>query len=278
MSYASILVHVENAEASSNARLDLAVALAQRFDAALIGAAAATFRPPPVDAFGGVVFVDVVADEREQIAAELRDAEARFRSHCAGRTLATEWRSAVDMPAEMLAREARSADMIVIGRDLDRQRADVYRTADPGTVMMAAGRPVLVVPAGTSVLSAEHVVIAWKDTREARRALWDASPFLRAAAGVHVVEITRETEFEAAQARTADVIRHLERHQVKARSDVRVQREASVADELVLTAEQNGADLIVAGGYGHARLREWVFGGVTHDLLRRCPKCCLLSH
>ncbi|WP_442879885.1 universal stress protein [Aurantimonas sp. E1-2-R+4] len=68
------------------------------------------------------------------------------------------------------------------------------------------------------------------------------------------------------------------RHRVKARAEVRAQREASVADELILIAEQNGADLIVGGGYGHARLREWVFGGVTHDLLRRCPICCLLSH
>ena len=51
-----------------------------------------------------------------------------------------------------------------------------------------------------------------------------------------------------------------------------------MADELLLAAERHGADLVVAGGYGHARLREWAFGGVTRDLLARCPKCCLLSH
>lgn len=144
--------------------------------------------------------------------------------------------------------------------------------------MMAAGRPVLVVPPGTGSLSADHVVIGWKDTREARRALWDGSPFLRAAASVVVVEVAREAEREAAQARIADVVRHLERHQVKARAEVRARGAASVADELILIAEQNGSDLIVAGGYGHARLREWIFGGVTRGLLRHCPQCCLLSH
>ncbi|MEC5292935.1 universal stress protein [Aurantimonas sp. C2-6-R+9] len=278
MSYASIMMHVDNDDASTAARLDLAGALATRFDAVLIGVAAAAIRPPPVDAFGGVVFVDVIAEERERIAAEVRAAEARFRSHFSGQAITTEWRSAIDMPAETLAREARSADLIIVGRDLDQHHASVYQTVDPGEVVMAAGRPVLIVPPGTRALSAEHVVIAWKDTREARRALWDASPFLRAAASVHLVEIAPKAELGAAQARTADVVRHLERHRVKARAEVRAQREASVADELILIAEQNGADLIVGGGYGHARLREWVFGGVTHDLLRRCPICCLLSH
>jgi nucleotide-binding universal stress UspA family protein len=74
------------------------------------------------------------------------------------------------------------------------------------------------------------------------------------------------------------VVDHLSRHGVAARAEVRTQRERSVADELILVAEVQGADLIVAGGYGHARLREWAFGGVTRDLLRHSPKCCLLTH
>jgi nucleotide-binding universal stress UspA family protein len=65
---------------------------------------------------------------------------------------------------------------------------------------------------------------------------------------------------------------------VAAKAETRTRREASDADELILVAEQDAADLVVAGGYGHSRLREWVFGGVTADLLKHCPKCCLLSH
>jgi nucleotide-binding universal stress UspA family protein len=65
---------------------------------------------------------------------------------------------------------------------------------------------------------------------------------------------------------------------VKASAEVRTRREASAADELILVAEQHAADLIVVGGYGHARAREWIFGGVTRGLLTRSPMCCLFSH
>jgi nucleotide-binding universal stress UspA family protein len=51
-----------------------------------------------------------------------------------------------------------------------------------------------------------------------------------------------------------------------------------VAEELVRAAESEGADLIVAGAYGHSRMREWIFGGVTRDLLHHSPICCLLAH
>ena len=121
-------------------------------------------------------------------------------------------------------------------------------------------------------------MVAWKDTREARRAVWDASPFLRMAEAVHVIAVVDAEELNAATVGVSDVVRHLERHGIKARAEVRTQREASPADELILVAEQRGADLIVAGAYGHARVREWVLGGVTRDLLTHCPKCCLLSH
>ena len=279
MSYASILVHVETGSTSSDARLDLASGLARRFNATLIGLAAEAMRPPIVDAFGGAVLIgEVLAAEEEQIRSELEAAERKFRSHRGVQELSAQWLAYVDLPAQVMAREARSADLVVIGRDLERLRAGMYRTPDPGEVIMAAGRPVLVVPPGAAKLDASHVVVAWKDTREARRAVWDASPFLRAAEAVHVIEVAAAAEIQEATARVSDVVRHLDRHQVKAKGEVRTQRETSAADELILVAEQHGADLIVAGAYGHARIREWVLGGVTRDLLTHCPKCCLFSH
>jgi nucleotide-binding universal stress UspA family protein len=143
---------------------------------------------------------------------------------------------------------------------------------------MRAGRPLLVVPPGTGNLDTKHVTVAWKDTREARRAVWDALPFLKSAESVHVIEVAERDDLDAAVARTADVVAYLARHEVNARAEARTKREKSVADELILVSEQVGADLIVSGGYGHARLREWAFGGVTSDLLEHSPKCCLLSH
>ncbi len=279
MSYASILVHVEANSPSSDARLALSSELARRFGAALIGVAAESVRPPMVDAFGGAVLIgDVLVAEEEQIRARLEAAEKTFGTHSGVEGLTTEWRSAVDLPASVVAQEARAADLIVLGRDLERLRAGVYQAPDPGEVVMAAGRPVLVVPPDVSRLSARHVLIAWRDVREARRAVVDALPFLAKAEGAHLVEVAEEADRDVASARVSDVVGYLERHQVRAEGEVRVRREATTADEVILAAEQSGADLIVAGAYGHARMREWVFGGVTRDLLHRCPMCCLLSH
>jgi nucleotide-binding universal stress UspA family protein len=184
----------------------------------------------------------------------------------------------LDLPAEVLARESRAADLVIVGRDLERLRLGVYQSADPGDVLMRAGRPLLVVPPGLSRLEGKHIVVAWKDSREARRAVWDALPLLTRAEMVHVVEVTEEEDLDLGATRAADVVDYLSRHEVNARAEVRTKRERSVADELVLVAETLGADLIVAGGYGHARVREWAFGGVTSDLLNHSPKCCLLSH
>ena len=277
--YASLLVHVETESTASDARLSLAVDLARRFGAALIGVAAEAPQPPAVDVYGGVALVaDIYEEEERQIRSDLDAARERFEALTKATELDLEWRSAIGTPAQTLAREARSADLILVGRDLSRLRTGVYRSADPGDLLMEAGRPLLVVPPGARGLLAERIVVAWKDAREARRAVWDALPFLTRAASVHVVEVAGDDDLKAAASRVGEVAAYLKRHGVHAEAEARTRREASDADELILVAEQNDADLIVAGAYGHARFREWIFGGVTADLLRHCPKCCLLSH
>jgi nucleotide-binding universal stress UspA family protein len=194
----------------------------------------------------------------------------------AGAGRPTEWRAGVDSPTEFMAREARGADLIIIGRD--RIPGDLYSILDPGATILKAGRPVLVVPNGVDSLKADRVVIGWKDTREARRALRDSLPFLHEATSVAVVEIGEQGAEGQAQLRIDDVAKYLARHRI-AVSAKRVARAAgSVAGELIRIAREEKADLIVAGGYGHNRLGELIFGGVTKDFLATSPMCCLLSH
>ena len=279
MTYTSVLVHVEADSPSSDARVELAAGLAERFACLLIGVAAGEPAPVPVDAYGGgAVVADLLIQDEEQIKRELSGAEEQFRKIAGARGVAVEWRSAMAMPAEFIALEARSADLVIVGQEPARAQAGLYRAADPGDVLMVAGRPVLVVPPGARSLQADNVLIAWKDSREARRAVCDALPLLAKAKNVKLLEVAAEGDLESAAARVARVASFLERHGIKAQADVPTRRERSDADELIRFAEQHRADLIVAGGYGHARLREWVFGGVTRDLLKRSPKCCLLSH
>jgi nucleotide-binding universal stress UspA family protein len=282
MTFASILVNVETDSPSSDARTALAASLARRFKARLIGVAAAAVRSIPVIDPTGAAMVDaeILQAEQDRLVADLKAAGAAFLGRPDISGVDCEWRSAVYMPAEAVAREARAADLLVIGRDEEQARGSAYRSVDPGEVLLAAGRPLLVVPPATRDLHASHVVVGWKDTREARRAVADALPFLVEAETVEVVAVAGDDEADAASRQANDVVHFLDRHRKRGGAKARVarEREAAAASALILAAEQTNADLIVAGGYGHARLTEWVFGGVTRDLLRQCPVCCLLSH
>ena len=140
------------------------------------------------------------------------------------------------------------------------------------------GRPTLVVPEGATTLGAEHVVIGWKDTREARRAVRDAMPFLQQATRVTVVEACGPNGEKAALGRLDDVARYLWRHRIECGPKVMVRQEGSGAAQLIQIAQQERADLFVTGAYGHSRLGEWIFGGMTRHLLTGSPICCLMSH
>src|SRR5262249_41476521 len=121
-------------------------------------------------------------------------------------------------------------------------------------------------------------VVAWKDTRESRRAVRDALPFLQEAKEVVLVEVGEHESQSQAKKNLADVAAYLVRHQVVVAAEVWRRPPGLVAAELLRVVQEEKEDLIVAGGYGHSRLGEWIFGGVTRELLAASPVCCLLSH
>jgi nucleotide-binding universal stress UspA family protein len=182
-----------------------------------------------------------------------------------------------DRPVRAMARESRAADLIVAGGS-KAEFGDDYRRADPAELALASGRPVLVAPIGAPALRGKAVVVAWKDTREARRALHDALPFLQRAEDVVVMAVCDDAVVQAAQVETADVAAALLRRGVHARSMVVSAPDRAVADEINAEAAAAGADLIVAGAYGHSRFAEWVLGGATRDLLDNPQRYLLISH
>ena len=190
MGYAALMVHAEPSDAAE-ARIRLAADLADRFDAALIGFASGAVMPPPITApvFGPAVAVEVIEAEQQRVEAGLRAAHERFRAVAEKEGRRTGWRAFLDHPADALAREARAADLLVLGRHREGLRQEPHWAVDAGDVLMRAGRPVLVVPPGVSALEGRRVLVAWKDTREARRAVADALPLLVRAEEVLVIEV-----------------------------------------------------------------------------------------
>lgn len=269
----TILVHAEPGLASSH-RVEVAARLARDLGAHLIGLGAETFDPIPAsDPYMGYAAGEWIAVVQEQIGKNLAAAEEAFRRDAAGIDL--EWRSVQDYPHLALNNLAHAADLIVVG---PRTHGGTSRAADPADVVMSAGRPVLMVPPNRHHLHAMAVVVAWKNTRECRRALSDALPFLQRAEDVIIHAVCKPDMAQQAVFETDDVVANLKRHGVEARSLVTSAAPEGVTAEIERVAQLNNADLIVCGAYGHSRLREWAFGGVTDDFLHR-PECfVLLSH
>ncbi|MBO0751407.1 MAG: universal stress protein [Bradyrhizobiaceae bacterium] len=278
MSFATLMVHVEF-EPKADARVRLAAGLADRHASALIGISASVLPPYPSEN-GYFVTGAFLEQERRDILAALARAEAAFRAaagRCGGPAgAALEWRSAVELPENYVVAQARSADLVIVGKA--QGEVDIARALDPGTAILKAGRPVLVVPPGVDTLKAERVLVAWKDGREARRAVKDALPLLRGALSVAIVEVCEVGSEAEGRQHAEDVARYLARHRISVGKVMTAAATASVADHLIEAATAHGADLLVAGGYGHSRLGEWIFGGVTRDLLRSSPVCCLFAH
>lgn len=269
MSYTSVIVAVDPGEPARE-RVRLAAHVADDFQARLIGLAAErpAYEPAPAGPTPGGGYC--IASVQEAALNDLRLAHAAFKEAVGGRSR-VEWRSTLACPSAFLAAQSAAGDLLVTGR------GDVggpLTSIDPGDAVMRLGLPVLVVPPKVEHLEARRVAVAWKNTREARRAVRDALPFLKRASRVVLISIDDGKGADDAR----DLIGLLQSHDVDATAVQRDAYGASTAEALVEAASEQAADLIVAGGYGHGRLREWAFGGVTRDLLADCPVCCLMSH
>lgn len=279
MSYATLLVPVE-ADPEVDCRLALAIDLANQFDAKLIGVGAELWRTWAVggEFDGGYAAATIYTAETAQIEADLQRAKAKFEAAAAAVRQGSDWRSAIQFPIAEVAAEARAADLVVTSPSHRPGRSD-YNVATPAALALQTGRPVLVAPADATSLELGRVLVAWKDTREARRAMADALPILKRAKAVLVAEICAHDEAPPAEARVADVAQYLLRHGVHAETRVgHEERDIDPAQQMLELADQHAADLIVAGAYGHSRLQESVFGGFTRALLAQTRRAVLLSH
>lgn len=277
MTWKSILLAVDAGEDCPR-RTELACDLADAFDARLMGLAGCAPTPLPMSDpyMGGAMTGEALGLFRDIAEAEINAALKAFHAIAGAYRIEAEWRGRLGWPADLIAGEARGADVVVMGRKSPQAPS---HAADPADVLLAVGRPLLIVPPtppfdplGTPA------VLAWTDSREAQRAAAAALPLLKRSSFVSVISVSRApATSETDQRSVADVAAWLRSHGVEATATVRPAR-SDVAGEIIAVAEETSAGLIVAGGYGHARLREAVLGGVTQELLIDAPVCVLFSH
>jgi nucleotide-binding universal stress UspA family protein len=275
MTYSTLMVHVELGR-SNAVLLAAAVDFAKRFKSAVIGVTGCQ----PMQAYYAEGYSgDVAEQEQTAIDDEIKAAESEFRSALASSKVDhVEWRStcAYGPVLDFLAHEARAADIVLTGV----ARGDMFdssRAVNTGDLVMKVGRPVLIVPLAARELRLDQVLVGWKDTRESRRAIADALPLLKRAAKLTLGAIVAEEDLAIARTQLADVALWLGRHGVTANQVVSPSI-GDDADALWALEQDLGAGLIVAGAYGHSRLREWVLGGVTKNLLLSKDRYSLVSH
>jgi len=241
VSFKSLLVHAQPGDAS-RLRTEAAGALAVKLDALLIGLGAEAI--PPIATtdpygFGTGQWTPLLYEQQTR---NLEAAREAFAAQTAG--VRTEWRSVGDLPTPAMARVARAVDLVVTGGP--HGTGDIYNAVSTPELLISSGRPMLVVPPHGGRLETRRILVAWKDTREARRAVSDALSFMHMADEIAIVALG-------------------------ARGD-------DVQADLLAEADRMDADLIVSGAYGHSRAYEWVLGGVTRHLLHACERFVFLSH
>ena len=276
MTYATIMVNLA-LDQPNEARLAVAGQIAERFDAGLIGIAASVFSPPLYFTTGEQA-QDLIDQGQASIERRMSELEAQFREAAKDRARQIEWRCAIDFPARYVLQQARSADIIVTGGHSD-AFSDPFAVVTPKDLVMEAGRPLLVVPDSVDWLDLRSMLVAWKDTPEARRAIVDSLPMLRQAKDVTVAEIVKAGGSQPPVSGVRDLVTWLSRHGVSASELVAEQNhDRDATAQLDAMAADLGAGVVVAGAYGHSRFRELILGGMTQHLITQAERCVLLSH
>jgi nucleotide-binding universal stress UspA family protein len=277
MTYKTILLHV-NDERRIAGLVEAAAVLATRCQAHLIG----LYVMPPVPTYG---VTSVGAGMIKASLGTFREESTRIRSafeHATkGLPFVTEWRSVESRDpgvAETVMDHGRVTDLIIASQR-DRDWDFSMLLDEPERLAIESGRPVLVIPhKGSFSNFGRRITVAWNGTREVARATFDALPLLKDAKNVRVLWINPQDDPEAGDVPTAGIAASLARHGVKCDGRMLLADDAKVGDVLRADMEEDGSDLLVMGAYGRSRLREFIFGGATREVLRHMTVPVLMSH
>lgn len=276
MTYRSILVHLTD-DSRNHAKIELAAVLARQFDA-LVTALYTLPQARDFQYMGEYVPSHLFQlRTREELEAATAAARKAFQ---AVEGVKTEWLESEKLPVDAVETYGRVFDLIVLGQPNPKPQDPMREPAGvdvlPHELALRIGRPILTVPyAGSYSAAGRRVLIAWNGSREATRAVHDALPILALAETSIVFSINPEKMRGAAG---AELGRQLSYHGVTTEIAHVTAEKGDTGDILLSAAADYRADLLVMGAYGHSRLREMVFGGVTETVLSGMSVPVLLSN
>jgi nucleotide-binding universal stress UspA family protein len=279
--FKDLIVHLDGGE-EDEVRIAHAEAIASRCEAHLTGL---FVNPLPEYAYvlaiqSGFAPAGLIADLDTNVRRGGGIAVARLKERWTRIGVPNEMRcleAGVSVLPSLCASEARWADLYVA--------TSPYRYgAAPGweslveSVLFESGRGVYLIPPQCKVRQAiRSVLVAWRGTRESARAIAEALPLLQASTVTRIVMVN-SSEPNDRNVRGSDIAAHLDRHGIKVELTSLEAGEETVAGTLLNEAHRMSADLIVMGGYGHSRLREWILGGTTREMIEGSDIPILMAH
>ena len=255
-----------------------AVSVAQAFGAHVAAVAFAHDPVIPATLMGGVP-ADFIESQRADAEAKASAAITRFEEAARRAGISAESRllaASIAEASDQFGRITRRFDLAVVGQAEPEKASPEELIAE--SALFEGGRPVLVVPyIQKDGLKLGKVLVGWDGSRAAARAVGDALPFLARAESVELLIVAGERG-KGDEIPGADIGQHLARHELKVDVKRIVATDTDVANTILSYVADSGADLIVMGGYGHSRLREFILGGVTRGILEAMTVPTLMSH
>jgi len=273
MKLTSILLEIDTIDRCQT-RLDAALNLAREHKARLTGAyACGDYLFTPVYAEAPIP-IDIVETYEEQYKAAASTAETWFLDRCANTGVSVTWLSGTGSVDTLLAQWAHTHDLVIIGQaEGGLLNPDI---ALQNRLLMNIVRPVLLIPETADTVIGKHILIAWNASNEAARAVQDALPLLQSAKTVRILSVQPAEQGDSEPLDT--ICKHLARHGIVTQTQVIDADGNTVSDVLLSRCTDWKIDLLVTGAYGHTRLREVIFGGVTRSLLNATTVPVLMSH
>ncbi len=283
MSFRTILVNL-NHEARAEQLIAAAAAVARPAEAHVVGL---YVMPPlyvPSDIMvpmGAGFYEDQVADHE----AQAERIKTIFERLTKGEPFVAEWRvhgdprTTYDPIADGVIIQSRAAELVIVSQAAG-DRCPPMLTDIPARVTMESGRPVLVVPDSWPAREyGRDIAVAWNDSREAARATFDAMPLLERAKKVRLITVGEIHNSDGVNIiASAEVAATLARHGLEVEVETASPDSRHPGSALLARVAADGSDMLVMGAYGHSRMREFVLGGATRDVLKNMTVPVLMSH
>ena len=276
MNYKSILTILDTSP-ECTAWVKFAIELAKKHNARLVGVAPRELASSLT--MGEMVAIDSawIVNLQENIDRESQSAKSSFVQLCGSENF-QQYEAKIVPGSDYIAmkHEAVNSDLIVLGQHFNDFQGS--RTGLVESLLMSTARPLVIVPGvGSYTAETGNILVAWRDSRESAMAIRQSIPQLVGAKKVQIVSVDRHEIDSGKEEKLQELVKYLGLNDINA-TYKSIVTSMDAGNALLSHACDYEANLLVMGGYGHTRIKEWALGGVTRTILQSMTLPVLMAH